>query len=234
MAKKLNINQLQGRTELKYVHSPVRTTVYFLIVSEGTKTEPNYFGTFIGKRGSKVVSVNCKGRGKNTTQLIAEAKKIQRQDRQRGKEYDSVWIVFDKDNFPDEAFNKAILDAPKEGIFVAWNNPSIELWYLLHLTNTTKELTPAGCINEIEKLMKRQIKSFKYDKASTDFSWLDREVNQSKAITRAKILQNFNPDKPYSKQNPCTTVDKLVCQLMGEDENFNNQVSNKIWEDLEL
>lgn len=232
MAKKININQIQGRTELKYTHSPVRTTVYFLIVSEGTKTEPNYFETFIGKRGSKVVSVNCKGRGKNTTQLIAEAKKIQRQDRQRGKEYDSVWIVFDKDNFPDEAFNNAILAAPKDGISVAWNNPSIELWYLLHLVDTTKELTPEACINEIEKIMKRQIKSFKYDKASSNFSWLNREVNQSKAIKRAKLLQQLKTDKPYAKQNPCTTVDKLVCQLIGKDEIFNNQVSNKIWEKL--
>ena len=59
MAKKLNINNIQQRKASTYSHSPVRTTVYFLIVSEGTKTEPNYFETFIGKRGSKVVSVNC-------------------------------------------------------------------------------------------------------------------------------------------------------------------------------
>jgi len=229
MAKKLNINQIQGRIESKYTHSPVRTTVYFLIVSEGTRTEPNYFETFIGRRGSKVVSVNCKGRGKNTTQLIEEAKKIQEQDRRRGKEYDSVWIVFDKDNFPDEAFNNAIVNAPKEGIFVAWSNPSIELWYLLHLSDTTKELTPATCIKEIEKIVRREIKSFKYDKTSTDFSWLHRDENQSKAVTRAKVLQRFRQLESYAKQNPCTTVDKLVCQLIGEDEKFNNQVSNKIW-----
>lgn len=49
MAKKLNINNIQQRKASTYSHSPVRTTVYFLIVSEGTKTEPNYFETFIGK-----------------------------------------------------------------------------------------------------------------------------------------------------------------------------------------
>lgn len=230
MAKKLNINNIQQRKASTYSHLPVRTTVYFLIVSEGTKTEPNYFETFIGKRGSKVVSVNCKGRGKNTTQLIAEAKKIQEQDRKHGKVYDSVWIVFDKDNFPDDAFNNAIVTAPKEGIQVAWNNPSIELWYLLHLTDTTKELTPASCISEIEKIIKQNNKSFKYNKSSKDFKWLNKEDNQHKAISRAKKLQQFKPEEAFAKQNPCTTVDKLVCQLIWEDEEFNNKISNKILE----
>lgn len=230
MAKKLNISQVQGYAESTYTHAPVRTTIFFLIVSEGTKTEPHYFETFVGKRGSKVVSVKCKGKGKSTTQLIKAAKDIQAQDMKNGRVYDSVWIVFDKDQFPDASFNKAIKEAPKEGMYVAWSNPSVELWYLLHLCDTTKELTPAECIQEIEKIVKKKIKTFKYDKASKDFKWLEREDNETKAIKRAERLQKLKEDEPYSKQNPCTTIDKLVRQLIGEDEEFNNQLSDIIWE----
>lgn len=78
MAKKLDINQVQERSESSYIHAPVKSTVFFLIVSEGTKTEPNYFGTFIGRRGSKVVSVKCKGKGKSTTQLLSEVRRYKR------------------------------------------------------------------------------------------------------------------------------------------------------------
>ena len=228
MAKKLDINQVHERSESSYIHAPVKSTVFFLIVSVGTKTAPNYFGTFIGRRGSKVVSVKCKGKGKSTTQLLSEAKKIQEEDRRRGKEYDSVWIVFDKDNFSDAAFNRAIEEGPKQDVYVAWSNPSFEIWYLLHLCDTTKELTPAECIQELEKAVKKDIKQFKYDKASKDFSWLNREENQSKAIKRAEKLRNHHEDKLCSKQNPCTTVDKLVRQLIGEDKEFNTLISERM------
>ena len=231
MAKKLNINHIEGKSATRYSHAPIRSTIYFLIVSEGEKTEPNYFSTFIGQRGSKIVSVKCKGGRKNTTQLIAEAKKIRDLDRKHGKEYDSIWIVFDKDLFPDKDFNNAIISAPRDDIHVAWSNPSFELWYLLHLCNTTKELTPAKCIREIEKIVnkshvQKSAKPFKYDKASKDFSWLEKSINQPAAIGRAEKLLNSQTGGNYAKQNPCTTVYQLVRQLIGEDKEFNAKISS--------
>lgn len=40
MAKKLDINQVHERSESSYIHAPVKSTVFFLIVSEGTKRSP--------------------------------------------------------------------------------------------------------------------------------------------------------------------------------------------------
>lgn len=233
MTKRMNINQLTGKSATRYSHAPVRSVIYFLIVSEGEKTEPNYFGTFVGRRGSKIVSVKCKGGRKNTTQLIVEAKKIQNQDRKQGKEYDSIWVVFDKDQFPDKDFEDAITKAPRDGINVAWSNPSFELWYLLHLCDTTKELTPAQCIREIEKIVNKSrvqkpIRLFKYDKASKDFSWLERGVNQRAAIARAEKLQKSQIGVNYAQQNPCTTVYQLVRQLIGEDDEFNEKILKRL------
>jgi len=233
MAKKLNINSFQERKATSYCHAPVRATIYFLIVSEGKKSEPNYFKTFIGNRGSKIVSVTCGKGGKNTTQLIKEARKLIEIDKKKGVEYDSVWIVFDKDQFPDEAFNAAVNDAPKQGIHVAWSNPSFEFWYLLHLADISRELTPAGCIQEIEKIInaktsQKSKKAFKYNKATNDFSWLDREQNETLAISRAEKLVLNMSNQNYAKTNPCTTVYKLVRQLSGKDEEFNKSMTERI------
>lgn len=233
MAKKLNINSFKERKATSYCHTPIRAAIYFLIVSEGQKTEPNYFKTYIGRHGSKIISIKCGKGGKNTTQLIREAQKIIEVDKRRGVEYDSVWIVFDKDKFPDEAFNAAIDDAPKEGIQVAWSNPAFEFWYLLHLKDISRELTPAECIQEIEKIINAKTspkskKAFKYNKATNDFSWLDREQNEVLAISRAEKLVANLSNQNFAEANPCTTVYKLVRQLNGKDEEFNKLMTERL------
>ena len=50
----------------------------FLIVCEGTDTEPNYFRSFIKDRWSEVKTVGSviKGCGRGTCQLVAEAVKM--------------------------------------------------------------------------------------------------------------------------------------------------------------
>lgn len=119
-----------------------------LIVCEGEKTEPNYFEAFrrklLGGEGDRVVVV---GAGGNTLDLVERAKRIV-EARLRGDEppFYHVWIVFDKDDFPDDRFDLAVQSIEQEDArfkanerphwHAAWSNEAFELWYLLHFQET--------------------------------------------------------------------------------------------------
>jgi RloB-like protein len=94
----------------------------FLIVCEGTKTEPHYFAGF--NLGPRVVPV---GLGYNTVSLVQEAIQLQAEYRA-----DQVWCVLDCDEYAKDQFNAALALAQQHHIQVAYSNPAFELWYLLH------------------------------------------------------------------------------------------------------
>lgn len=79
---------------------------YHLIVSEGTETEPAYFGTIrdiINSQYREKVQLHIYGEGDNTVNLFWKAK-------QRAKEnangYRHVWVIYDTDDFPDDQIDR--------------------------------------------------------------------------------------------------------------------------------
>lgn len=115
-----------------------------LIVCEGTKTEPNYFEAFrkklVGGEGDRVEVI---GLGDNTLSLVEKARELVEARRRSDKPpFYFVWVVFDKDDFPDSHFDNAILTIAQEDEkfkagecphwYAAWSNEAFELWYLLH------------------------------------------------------------------------------------------------------
>lgn len=76
----------------------------FLIVSEGTKTEPEYFRHFTSRRSR----VQVVGADRSTKKLLEEALRIRDLCT-----FDYNWLVFDKDD--NEDFNEAIQLAEKAG-----------------------------------------------------------------------------------------------------------------------
>lgn len=84
----------------------------FLIVCEGEKTEPNYFRSF--RVPKDVFEIDVRGFGENPSRLVKIAKHLSKQE-----DYDQVWCVFDRDDFPKEDFNNAIKNARNKGIQVA-------------------------------------------------------------------------------------------------------------------
>lgn len=79
---------------------------YHLIVSEGTETEPAYFGTIrdiINSQYREKVQLHIYEEGDNTVNLFWKAK-------QRAKEnangYRHVWVIYDTDDFPDDQIDR--------------------------------------------------------------------------------------------------------------------------------
>ena len=88
------------------------------------------------KYGNKVdvliPSIEVKGTGKNTTDLVNYTDKFVNYSNKR---YGQVWVVFDKDDYSNDQFDKAIRTCDYN---VAWSNPNFELWILCHFKRVTK------------------------------------------------------------------------------------------------
>lgn len=216
MAKKKTTNEeifkRFERKEKGRVIDIIDQRVYFLIVCEGTKTEPNYFRAFENILPRYSLDIEVVGTAKNTLQVIDET--ISRRNNSQ-KKYDSVWAVFDKDSFPADHFDNAIKKGNAHNIKCAYSNEAFELWYILHFVYLNTGISRLDYQKQIEHHLKQKTeKKFKYKKNDQNmFSLLKEHGSQKHAILRAKKLEKLHVGTKFHEQNPCTRVYALVEEL---------------------
>lgn len=240
MAKKLNISDLKpfvlqtpvGEKDVHYIQCKV------LIVCEGEETEPNYFRSFGMMRNASglVFEVKCEGGGINTMQVVNKAIELRDKAESQGKPYDTVWAVFDKDSFNSSDFDNAILKAEAHHIGCAWSNEAFELWYVYHFDARCTEMPRS----EYKRIITQRVKAAGYKNGTKPYVYKKNDermrsillekcnCSEKDAIKRARDQRNKYTDKRYHTHNPCTTVDKLVSLLIGEDKNFNRKIENSL------
>ena len=175
----------------------------FLIVSEGTRTEPEYFRHFTSRR-SRVLTV---GADRSTMKLVEDALRIRDLDT-----FDYKWVVFDKDDNQD--FNEAIAYAERKGFQCAWSNESFELWFCLHFIDLTSAVSRRQYVEILEREIRKFIPDFIYSKGGdVMYDILKQYGSEDMAKLRAQKLRLQYQDMDYSSHNPCTTVDILVGKL---------------------
>ncbi|MCK9220735.1 MAG: RloB family protein [Bacteroidales bacterium] len=213
-----------ARTEQKRQEGTRSKRVRFLIVSEGIKTEPNYFIALRDNLPLGTLSIiEVQGLGKETIRIIDEAIAIR--DRCQ-KKYDRIWAVFDRDSFPAKNFNAAINKAERNDIKCAWSNEAFELWFLLHFQFVNHSMGRSDYKAYLQREVRKVIKGYKYKKNSTEtYKLLQNVGNQGQAIKWARQLELNFIDHKYDKHNPCTKVHLLI-------EEINNP--EKILEEIEL
>ncbi|MCD8289999.1 MAG: RloB family protein [Prevotella sp.] len=229
--KKLSAINLERFKFKEVIHSDVKIRCRILIVCEGEKTEPNYFRTFDQMQyGSVVYKIDFEGGKINTVQVVEKAIELRDKAIVAGNPYDTVWAVFDKDDFPASAFNAAIIKAERHGIGCAWSNEAFELWYVFHFVN---RVTAMGREEYKRAISKYVNESPKYTE-KTKYSYQKNALNSHEIMTKygdetlaisyaQRQEQSFN-DTRYATHNPCTTVYKLVRLLRGEDSGFNEKI----------
>lgn len=187
-----------------------------LIVCEGENTEPSYFNQF------RVTSANVRsvGEGYNTVSLVERAAELARKGN-----YDQVWCVFDKDDFKEEDFNRAIQKAEGLNFGVAYSNQAFEYWLILHFNDHQGGGMHRDKYHALINDLLRPF-SLRYDGTGSktihdDFFELldgfDSKVKKPRvelAIARAErnfnLLDHLNP----AKEESSTTVFKLVRELL--------------------
>ena len=185
--------------------------VYFLIVCEGTKTEPNYFKSFKTILPSYTLDIETIGTAKNTLGVVEIA--MQRKAASN-KKYDSVWAVFDKDNFSERNFNNAINKATANGIKCAWSNEAFELWYILHFHYVDMGISRKDYHRYITSQLEKQLPKFRYTKNNPEmYTLLKKYGNQKQAVVWAKKLEKQYTGNNFAQHNPCTRVYALVEEL---------------------
>ena len=178
----------------------------FLIICEGVNTEPDYFNAF------RLTSANVKalGQGIGTLALVHKAIHIKEQEKLKGRTYNQHWVVFDKDDFPENDFNSAILLAQQNGFEVAYSNQAFEFWFLLHFNLYQGALHRS----RYEKMLSALL-GFAYTKKSGVSSKMFNTLfsKQEQAINHAKtIMRQFDGNNP-AQQESSTTVHLLVKEL---------------------
>lgn len=111
---KLRRERKEAKAAKKRKENVREKLVRFLIVCEGTKTEPHYFEALIKNHISTVRDVKIEGEGRATVSLVDRTLEIKTElEHKNAMSFDRVWVVFDKDDFDD--FNEDIKKAHKLG-----------------------------------------------------------------------------------------------------------------------
>lgn len=203
MAKKIKVSKRpMSSFQRKMQTRTIRDRV--LIVCEGEKTEPNYFRSF---QVTSAVLIEIRGTGSNTDSLVREAIKEKNKVSKTPEAFDQVWCVFDRDSFPPQNFNNALVLAEQNEIMVAYSNEAFELWYLLHFNFMQSALSR----RRYQDMLSAHL-GYKYEKNSNSFYDIIR-ANENDAIRNAERLLQLHPSHDPANNNPSTTVHLLVTEL---------------------
>jgi len=127
------INRLYEKKE------PFRDAKLFVIICEGNKREPDYFGFF--DRITQKIKVITIGNidGKSAPQhLIENAKEINYKIELGGD--DELWIVFDRDRWKESDIYNLIKECREKNWNYAISNPCFEVWLYYHLKDNPPKL----------------------------------------------------------------------------------------------
>ncbi|WP_321424699.1 RloB family protein [uncultured Bacteroides sp.] len=216
-----NRQRRRGETPDLTRKAPTRSTLKrFLIVCEGKNTETSYFNQFRLPN----VAIETVGLGYNTVSLVNKAIELYSMKSDEEKP-DEVWCVFDKDDFTNQMFSKAIQLATEHKFFCAYSNQAFEYWLILHFVNHH-----GGPLhrNEYNEVINGHIRRFggKYaGKGSKIVNEHFFEILQAKdpatkksrqelAIERAKRIYNEKSTIPPGKAESVTTVFMLVEEII--------------------
>jgi hypothetical protein len=202
---------------LKAKEPTIQESPVVLIVCDGKNTEPNYFDQL----RLRSVTVKTVGEGYNTISLVKRAIQLQ-----QTRNYEKVWVVFDKDDFKDEAFHEAIQLAEQNGFGIAWSNQSFEYWLILHFEDHQGGgLHRKGYGDKINSYIDPQAHYDSEGSKSISENFFDQlesvdpktgRLRRELATARAKRNHDYwlSIDHRPARMESCTLVYKLINYLM--------------------
>jgi hypothetical protein len=174
-----------------------------LIVTEGTKTEPRYFGALLQRLGiSPKRIVVIPGTKSDPIGVVDTAVREEKAERRKSTPFDSIWVVLDTEG--DRAHLSEARDRAQAcGFKLAISAPCFEYWFLLHFIYTTRYMT---CYDEV----RRELNTYMtYDKGAFDTKELLDHTKE--AVDNAQSVR-MDADRTGA-QCPRTDVDRLVVEI---------------------
>lgn len=189
---------------------------YHLIVTEGTKTEPEYFRAIrdiINSQYKDRVQLDIYGEGENTLNLFDRA---QKHVNNSPNIYKHVWIVYDTDDFPSDHINKTAqlcenCSNDETTYHAIWSNQCIELWFLLHFSYFQSDIHRQEYWEKLSKSMSLYGLGT-YTKGRSDMYMVLRPYLEI-AIQNAKRLDEVNKGRKSSAAAPGTKMHEMLQTL---------------------
>ena len=184
-----------------------------LILCEG-KTEFNYFNAIRADEDYKDhlrgMSIAISTTKKSCPlDMVKEADKKQKQEKNLGFPYDQVWIVFDHDNKPKR--RQAFELARKKKYKIAFSSFCFEVWFILHFTHSVGTFQNA---KQAENTLKKHWQE--YEKTRLDhFKKLKPRLPialENTTQLKNKTKMNY-PNEHLFNYNPYCDVDDLILSL---------------------
>lgn len=195
----------------------------WLIVTEGTETEPNYFNglynyltlTYQSKLNIKFEPKGC---GRNTISLVEHVDHffdftddLVRSARIR---YGKTFVVFDKDSFGNSQFDNAIFKSKQKGYIPLWSNECLELWFLLHFNYLQNAVTRDLYYKSLSDIFSRNYENEMKSSKNIFYDIKDKGGELSKALLFSKKLYDSScKETSPSKRAPCTTMFRIFDEL---------------------
>ena len=186
---------------------------YYMIVTDGEKTEENYLS---GLRRSLpervqnriVIKVSHAKTEKLVETCIREAT--------NHPQYCEPWIVLDRDRVPD--FDKMIEQAERGSVHTGWSNPCVEAWFSAYFGPMLPNIDSVSCCRRFSEIFQRRT-GREYQKADADiYSLLRQSGDEEQAVKQAETrLQTYlSEHKKPSEMCPATTLHHLVAEIRGK------------------
>ena len=201
----------------------------WLIVCEGTKTEPNYFEKAIQDINTNIedkyrLKVKVVGKGVSTKSLVKATDLQIKIDKYSNSviPYGKIFVVFDKDSFSDDDFDDTIKMCEDNGYIPLWSNQAFEYWFLLHFNYVEGKIHRTQYASKLNEYFKSSGLNYKYKKNDKEiFNKLCKYGSLENAIKRAKKIHTSFGDTHPSEQESATTVYKFFNCVEEKIQEFN-------------
>ena len=208
-----------GRLNLKGIKrgAPSRDVeIRVLIVTEGSKTEPDYFRRLVKELELTATRVKIVGDGGSAPISVVEAAK---EFLGKDSDFEQVYCVFDKDTHEkyDEAIQK-LQGLRKQQrykgkvICAIASVPCFEVWYLLHLSETSKPyVTQDELIRDL--VQKSPFQSYQKNECGSFFGAIAGHRKEASMRAERLLKQARARGETEFHENPSTRVYEVVQAL---------------------
>ena len=186
----------------------------YLIVCEGTKTEPNYLQELLDdlRIRPQVVRI-ARNEGVSPDRVVAHALMLYEEDAVAGDSFDQVYCVFDRDRHT--TFDAAVqrtkdLSFAGKPLLAITSTPCFEVWLLLHFQYSDQPFYPSGkksVGDQVVTVLKSMHGFSKYGKGQSGI-YAQLKGKLTDALANAERLREQG--MAMGSINPATDVDRLV------------------------
>jgi len=186
----------------------------YLVVCEGTKTEPYYLRELLDDLGIRPQVVRiAPNEGVSPDRVVAHAVALYKEDAVAGDAFDTVYCVFDRDRHT--TFDAAVqrtrdLNAAGQPFVAITSTPCFEVWLLLHFGYSDQPFHAAGKKSVGEQAvsaLKTKPGFAKYGKGQKGI-YSQLKDRMADALTHAERLRRHGA--ATGSINPATDADELV------------------------